>query len=292
MKVNLAFDIGGTSVKFGYGKAAETFDFFDRKEILQPTREKIFEFLKKTILELSKTKEIEKIVLGTPGIVDVTSGDIVANSPNIPDLVNSYPANFVRNLINVPVFLENDADLMTLGEATNYEYEKIVFGITLGTGIGAGLCLNRKIYRNKSHSAMELGHVIVDCNGTICGCGKKGCLETYFSVSAFQKRFVGEIDDDKISDFLKLSQSNSLVRDYVYKGYDFLAVAVSNVIQLIHPDVVVFGGGLCEITHFDFNYLKTRILGLLWDYHSQTVEITTARLGNRAGVWGGINHNI
>ena len=171
-----------------------------------------------------------------------------------------------------------------LGAGKNYD---IIFGVIMGTGVGGGLVLNRKIHHGRLFIAGEWGHQVLYPNGRDCYCGKKGCVETYLSGPALEK------DWQKISnEYLPLekiiesfeNRSNNFYDKWKNKFLVNFGIALSNVINIIDPDIVVLGGGLSNI---DFLYDKgiSLIQKNIFSNKKDT-PILPNKLGDSAGVFG------
>ena len=130
--------------------------------------------------------QIAAVGVGLPGLVDNKSGLFVQN-PNMPFSDKNVPLREIfQKHWNVPVFLANDANSAVVGEywagaAKGCDPAVVV---TLGTGIGGGLVVNGKLFTGYANSGMEVGHMIIQPNGVLCGCGNRGCWETYGSATA------------------------------------------------------------------------------------------------------------
>ena len=124
-------------------------------------------------------KDLMGIGMGCPGIIDSKRG-VVLNSPNIPFL-EQYPlSKKLQKVFKTPVAIGNDVNVGLFGEqrfgaAKGYDH---VVGIFLGTGVGGGLIINGEIYGGATGGAGEIGHMVIDPQGILCGCGQRGCLET------------------------------------------------------------------------------------------------------------------
>ena len=171
-----------------------------------------------------------------------------------------------------------------LGSGKNYE---IVFGVIMGTGVGGGLVLNRKIHHGKLFIAGEWGHQVLYPNGRDCYCNKKGCVETYLSGPSLEKEW-----EENSNESLPLKKIIELYDNHPNDNYtkwknEFLSnfgIALSNVINIIDPDVVVLGGGLSNI---EFLYSEG-ILSVQKNIFSNKNDtpIVSNKLGDSAGVFG------
>src|SRR5437588_4566626 len=208
-------------------------------------------------------KQIKAIGIGAPGAVDSESGKVIF-APNLG--WNDVPLKKeLEKLLERPVLLENDCNVCTLGV---YEVElkakpRDVVGIFLGTGIGGGLILEGKLYSGFNRTAGEIGHMVLEVSGPKCGCGNKGCFEALASRTAIFRRIKAGIKDgektlltDMLGDALEDLRSGDL-RKAIRKGdkfvtkvieqtAEYIGIGVSNLINVLGPEVVVLGGGVME----------------------------------------------
>ena len=249
--------------------------------------------------------QIKIIGIGAPGAVDSESGKVIF-APNLG--WNDVPLKKeLEKLLERPVFLENDCNVCTLGV---YEVElkakpRDVVGIFLGTGIGGGLILEGKLYSGFNRTAGELGHMVLEVSGPKCGCGNKGCFEALASRTAIfrkikeavkegQKTLLTEmlgpeLEDLRSGDLRKaIKRGDKFVEHIVEEAAEYTGIAVSNLINILNPEVVVMGGGLME-------QLEDEMLAIIvetaMDYAmpgtTKGIEIIATRLGDDAGITGG-----
>ncbi|PYJ60117.1 MAG: ROK family protein [Verrucomicrobia bacterium] len=250
-------------------------------------------------------KQIKTIGIGAPGAVDSESGKVIF-APNLG--WNDVPLKKeLEKLLERPVFLENDCNVCTLGV---YEVElkakpREVVGIFLGTGIGGGLILEGKLYSGFNRTAGEIGHMVLEVSGPKCGCGNKGCFEALASRTAIfrkikeavkegQKTLLTEmlgpeLEDLRSGDLRKaIKRGDKFVEHIVEEAAEYTGIAVSNLINILNPEVVVIGGGLME-------QLEDEMLAIIvetaMDYAmpgtTKGIEIIATRLGDDAGITGG-----
>ena len=191
-KLFIGVDLGGTKIYTAL--ADESGNIL--KEIIKPTEaskgyEQIVEKIKDSIRYVSKDLKDEKVVsigIGSPGPLDIKNG-LIVDPPNLP--FNNF--NIVKALedeFKLPVFLDNDANAATLAEykfGVGVGTTNMIF-ITASTGVGAGVVLNKSIYRGSTSNALELGHTTVHYSGNRCGCGNRGCVESMSSGTAIKKQ--------------------------------------------------------------------------------------------------------
>jgi glucokinase len=231
---------------------------------------------------------------------------VILNPPNVPCWRNFPLAASIRKHYSVPVKIDNDANAAALAETrwgAARGYHK-VFYATLGTGIGTGIVFDGKIYHGRTGSAGEGGHVSIDYRGPICGCGKPGCIEMYASGTAIARRAQEEIAAGASSVMLQLAGGDpaaitgtvvatalnlgdELAQKILSEATELLALWLSNIIDLLDPDVIVIGGGAAAFYNSAFSQLRERIPKLTINPRSSEIPIVSARYGADSGIAGG-----
>lgn len=294
MKVYIGLDLGGSSVKFGYGNKKLGLLAFGNKNHQNKGRDEIYGMLAHTVIDLKKKispdNYLEAITIGSPGYINHIDGRVIANCPNLVNWVDANPKIFLEEKFAMPVIAENDAALMTYGEAqSNTRKGKAVLGITIGSGIGSGFVFNNNIYHSSFDAAMELGHNIVVPQGRKCSCGKTGCLEAYASVPNIEKQAQSILDEDiNVANLLARQAKDQKVAGLLRSVCDKIGLATANAISLLDPEFVVIGGGMTEIANFRIEPITESTYAYLNQYQRRNIRIERAEFKNQAGVWGGI----
>ena len=241
----------------------------------------------------------------SPGPLDPAAG-VILNPPNLPCWRHFPLTDALRKVYSVPVKLDNDANAAALAEtrwgaARGYNN---VFYATIGTGIGTGIVMGGKIYHGRTGSAGEGGHVSIDYRGPICACGKPGCIEVLASGSAIARRAREKISSGRESSMLELAAGklDAVTGEAVGKAYaagdtlagevltesaDMLAVWLSNMIDLLDPEVIVIGGGAAALYQPFFGRMRERVPKLTLNPRAREVMIGAAQYGAEAGIAGG-----
>lgn len=279
---HIGIDLGGTKIE---GVCLdESFQVLERKRISTPqdNYSEILSSIKDLIMELKTTNST--IGICTPGAISKNSG-LIKNS-NTQCLIGKSLKEDLEHLLQQKVAMDNDANCFALAEAKmgaakNYD---IVFGVILGTGVGGGIILHGSIHHGRTNIAGEWGHHILHQNGNKCYCGKNGCVETYISGPALEKRWM-EISDKNqtLSDIV-----NNLESDHgqLWKN-EFLenfGSSLANVIDILDPDVIVLGGGVSNI-RFLYDEGKNAVYDKVFTDSIDT-PILENSLGDSAGVFG------
>jgi fructokinase len=231
-----------------------------------------------------KTSEKTSIGLCTPGVTDPNSG-LIKNS-NTQCLIGMPLKNDLENILDQKILMENDANCFALAESLlgSAKDHEVVFGVIMGTGVGGGIVINGTIHKGRSNIAGEWGHHILHPNGNECYCGKRGCVETYISGPALERRWF-EITGTKES-LQSITQNLSFEKAEQWKS-EFLenfGMALANVVDILDPDVIVLGGGVSNVS-FLYDEGKKAVYEKVFSDLVNT-PILKNKLGDSAGVFG------
>ncbi|MBM3351002.1 MAG: ROK family protein [Betaproteobacteria bacterium] len=259
----IGIDVGGTNLRVGVvdyaAQSAPTLldelrfqaDFSGICKQYQQTPELAWQKILQTLSDatqqvLARYPDISAIGIGFPGFIDPVSQSI-SQSPNLPGLANVDLSADLSALIKLPVVTENDALVAAYGEyALQPTQSKHLIYIGLGTGVGGGLILNGQPFQGQHGVAMEVGHIIVQPEGRLCGCGNRGCMEQYASASGVvisyfeatnQQRTAAEIAH------LAGEGDHDALAAYQLAGKS-LAQALAHMLKVIDVTDVLIGGGM------------------------------------------------
>ena len=282
----IGIDLGGTKTEGVL--VDEQFQVIERKRV--PTNqnngyESILNIIKDLISDL-KEKNNEKTSIGvcTPGALSKESG-LIKNS-NTQCLIGKDLKNDLEKILDQEISIENDANCFALAEARlgAAKIHETVFGVIMGTGVGGGLVIDGKIHTGRTNIAGEWGHHCIKPNGNKCYCGRKGCVETYISGPALEKKW-NQLTNQNTSvlDIIKNSQENAY-KTWKNEFLENFGLSLANVIDIIDPDAIVLGGGLSNIP---FLYDEGKDL-VYQNVFSDMVDtpILQNQLGDSAGVFG------
>ncbi len=251
MSLTAGFDIGGTEIKFGLVDRAGKV-WFRGSASSPPDVRKLGETLAaiwSSLKQQARGKRILASGFGFPGIFSPEKEQII-QSPNYPGLDNLKLRPFLQPYFDVPFFLDNDANLAAYGEwATGAKGKpRSLVHLTLGTGVGSGIILEGKIWHGAAGFAAEIGHVIVNPEGEVCGCGNKGCLETEVSGPAIVRHYRlfskgGQAPDAKAVALLARKGDKAAKESFNRAGY-FLGIGLGIIISSLNPEIIVLGGGV------------------------------------------------
>lgn len=249
-------------------------------------------------------KQVKGIGVGAPGAVDPITGKVIF-APNLQ--WESVPLKKeLEKQLDVPVFVENDCNVCTLGvyEAELHAKPQNVVGIFLGTGIGGGLILNGQLYSGFNRTAGELGHMVVEVGGPKCSCGNKGCFEALASRGAIFRKIQAavkdgqktvltemlgpELADMRSGDLRKaIRRGDKFVEHVVEEAAEYTGIAVANIINILNPEVIVLGGGVIDALEDE---MLAIVVETAKDYAlngtAKGIEIISTKLGDDAGITG------
>lgn len=293
----IGIDLGGTFVK--YALVSQTGDIlFDGKLPIggNATREDTLETIQNSIQQVvdeatKKGIELKGIGIGTPGLVD--NGVVLGGADNLDRWENIDLATIYSDKFNMPVFVDNDANVMGMGEVAfgaAKDCSDVIF-ITVGTGIGGAIVINGQLYGGYKNRGAELGHLTVQHDGIDCSCGGRGCLEAYASTSALVQQYanktgrnVDEIDGRYIIQKFKDNEPEAVacLKDHT----DYLGHGIAGFINTFAPQKVVIGGGISEAGQFYIDMIKGSAFKYAMPDCSTNTDIVAASLGNNAGCLG------
>ena len=282
----IGIDLGGTKIEGIL--ADENYKTITRKRI--PTNQEegynsILESIKNLVLELVQESN-DKVSIGvcTPGALSLNSG-LIKNS-NTQCLIGKDLQNDLKNILHYNVSIENDANCFALAEAKlgAGKNSNLVFGVIMGTGVGGGIIIDGKIHHGRTNVAGEWGHHCLHPEGNICYCGNKGCVETYISGPALEKKWSQLTSQNQsLSEIIKNSDNPNFL-NWKKSFLDDFGLSLANVIDILDPDMIVLGGGVSNI---DFLYSEGKN-SIYEKVFSDIVDtpITKNELGDSAGVFG------
>jgi len=304
-------DIGGTNIKYGLVDSNGQIIYRDQKPAMAEKGAKPLLHLITNIAEnlLYRAAEDDLLIkwvgVGSPGIIDNLTGVVKGASPNIPDWVGTEIGAHLSEHLNMPVYVDNDANSMALAEMKFGALRRFnsAICITIGTGIGGAIIINRNIWRGSSFSAGEIGHLVVDFNGPKCLCGNRGCLEALCSSSAIISRArnklkngISEIMNDVLNGdpqnlnirklFSAAKKGDETALEVLEETGTILGAGLSGVINLFNPEALVLGGGIIDGGAGLSETIGAEIRKRAFHSATENLRIIKAELGNDAGFIG------
>lgn len=314
MELVAGIDLGGTDTKFGLvSREGKLFAFQSIPTNADIGYELFFEQLCESVEDMVEALgpgyKLVGVSVGAPtgsqknGTIDNASN---LNWPRKLPVANILSANF-----NLPVSVSNDANAAAVGEMLFgvAQDKKNFLCVTLGTGLGCGIVIDGNLVLGSRGHAGELGHTIVADNGRECGCGRKGCLETYASATGIVRTAKELIASDEYpKSILQFSENGPLTAKKITKAANkgdelairafeitgrFLGKKLANTVALLNPELIVLTGGLSRSKELILDSTKKFMEENLLDIYKGTVEIKlseisgkkTAILGTAAFMW-------
>jgi glucokinase len=250
---------------------------------------------------------IRGIGICAPGPLDPATG-VVINPPNVPCWRNFPLASEVEKVYGVPVKVENDANAAALAEAywgagRGYRH---IFYAGIGTGIGTGIVCRGRIYNGRTGAAAEGGHMSIDYRGPLCGCGKPGCIEVLAAGPAIARRARAKLTSQQgthssILDLAKGSidavtsemvghayaAGDQLAKQVLLETVQLLSLWLSNIVDLLEPDVIIVGGGVAAMLNPLFGDIAAGLAQYCIISRCREIPLLKAHYGKDAGIAGG-----
>jgi fructokinase len=252
LSTRIGIDLGGTKTE-GIVIDSQS-NILARKRLLTPSEhgyEAILENIRSLIKDLEKETSTEATIgIGTPGAVSSRTG-LLKNSNTV--CMNGKPLTTdLEKILERPVRLANDANCFTLSEAIDgagKDYN-VVFGVIMGTGVGGGIVFDKKVHNGPHNIAGEWGHNVLEPDGPRCYCGRNGCVETFLSGPGLlldYQQHGGNTDTDTRSIANLAADGDPMAEQSMQRYLAHFGKALSVVINILDPDVIVLGGGMSNL---------------------------------------------
>jgi len=308
--ISLGLDIGGTKIAIAYleddgklqgFKKVNTASVFSLGENAAAS---LNIFITKYIAANNIDKNlIRGVGIGVPSVLDSHTG-VVVSTPYIPQLDHMPLSKLLSPKLSLPVYVENDVNLIALGE---HQYGrgkgiKNLACVFVGTGLGCGLILNNQLYTGADGGAAEFGHMIYEPEGRLCGCGAKGCYEMYCSGVALTYEAKNYFSDRQIKEFSKDPQFTSYsmakymidsaksgdnqAKTIVVNTFHILGLAITNLVNLLNPSLVILGGGIIEGWPEALEIVKNVVYQKARAVSKQRLVIDYPILKDKGGLYG------
>ncbi len=307
-KKMIGIDLGGTSIKFGLISSdgeilrkskRKTPSSKDFHEIVEVITEEVHKTLEQENLRIS---QIFGIGIGIPGVVNEKGEVVFANNL----FWNNKPLQWVlEKELGIRVKVGNDASLAGFGEFHfgAMKNTRNALLLTLGTGLGAGVIINGKVFHGSHYLGTEIGHMIIGENFYNCNCGNNGCLETFASATALVK-YAAHLMDAGESSSLEMildKKQTSITSRQIFEAarnddqvaikalerfVHYLAIGIANLINIFDPEVIALGGGLSESGDVFLDDLRVTVKTLTYVKELNPTKIVVADLKNDAGILG------
>ena len=286
MKVYIAFDIGGTQIK--YGIVSEIGRVLKHKTVATEIHlggEQIIQKLIYVSKKIMNEHTIAGIGISTTGIVDINKGIVTGGADHIPGYSTIPIIDRLQEILKVPVSIDNDVNCAAFGEKWNgsgREKENFIM-LTLGTGIGGAIFIDGELYRGHSFSAGEWGNMLIE--------GKT--FEEVASISGLirlVRKYKGKGEWNGRTIFELYDKGDREVAQAVGIFFKHLAIGISNLAYIFNPETIIIGGGITDRGNEFLKEVKEEISKYLNQEIYNNCEIELAQNGNCAGMIGAIYH--
>ncbi|MEI6676988.1 MAG: ROK family protein [Mariniphaga sp.] len=290
-------DLGGTFVKLALVSEEGKISFQDKIEIgPKATRDDILKTLSLAIQKIIAHANLEGVKLagigiGSPGII--YDGVVIGGADNLNGWANVPLGTIFSKEFNLPVFADNDANVMGLGEVEFGAAKGCTDAIflTVGTGIGGAIVMNGQLYGGYKNRGTEMGHVTIDHKGIACNCGGRGCLEAYASTNALIGQYSKQTgkNGNEINGYYiveKFLEGETAAVECMQEHTDYLGHAIAGFINTFAPQKVIIGGGISEAGQFYIDMIKASTFNYAMSDCAVHTDVIAATLGNNAGCMG------
>lgn len=256
--------------------------------------------------------QLAAVAVAAPGPIDHERG-LVRNPPNLPGWGTVPLALLLEEATGVPVALENDANAAALGEhafGAGRDFRNMIF-VTVSTGIGGGIIVDGQVYRGATGAAGEVGHMVVDEDGPLCGCGQRGCLEALASGTAIAARAAAlarEGASPALARLVRQStaapgastgltaadveraalEGDAVARKVIDDAGHYLGLGLVNLVHVFNPHGIVIGGGVSRMGDLIFEPARQVVRDRCFPLSQEGLSIIPGVLGDRAGALGAI----
>ena len=241
---------------------------------------------------------------GAPGPMNWQTG-VVFSPPNLPGWKDVPLAAQMQKRLGFPCFIDNDANVACYGEfwlGAGQGADSIVL-LTLGTGVGGGIVVFGQLLRGIDGTAGEIGHLKVMRDGRMCGCGSRGCLEAYGSVTGMVRTAVEGINEGRKTSLLKMAGGDvskitgKMISEALAAGDEFagwvmketatwLGLGISSLVNLLNPEKVILSGGMIAAGEALFEPIRATVKANSFEVPARRAQILAAGLGADSGVIG------
>ena len=302
MNLIVAVDIGGTHIRVAVYEPNSIIPLEHHRTRSQASRVGVYDRLVKAIETVWPKEKVDAIGMASPGPLDPHTGTILA-TPNIPEWQNFPLAEKLCKQFGVPVYLDNDANMAGLAEwqyGAGQSHQDLVY-LTISTGIGGGVISNGHLLQGFRGMAAELGHMIIDADGPVCGCGYHGHVESFSSgpaiaryvneqISLGQKSTIQPSPNLNARDVADAALQGDLLAISAFeRAGRYLGIGVANYLAIFDPSILIFGGGVSQVGDLLFKPFEESLRKHTFHPHYlDNLIITKAALGDDAGLLGAL----
>ncbi len=313
LKPAVGIDLGGTNiVGILINQRGDILARKRRKTLVQEGKDKVIAQIVDCINDLLKegetlgisSEELLGIGVGSPGPLSRKKG-VIYYAPNLLGWENVPLTRILTDKLEMPFFLENDANATALAEwwlGAGKNVNNLIL-LTLGTGIGGGIIIEGEVYHGSGDMGAELGHIVIKEGGMICGCGIRGCLEAYASATGVIKRAKAAIKQgyETILKSLVKDSPEGLTCELVFRAARekdplalwlieetgrYLGVGIGSLVNVLNPEMVILSGGMIKAGDLLFNPVRRFVKLFSMKAIIEKVKIVPGDLGDEAGAIG------
>lgn len=294
--MKIGIDLGGSHIAIGVidptGRMVEKVE----KRLLKQEKKNIQNIIENYIIQnvkqMKKKYMITQIGIAIPGSADQTS---ILKAVNLG--IENYPlGTILETELKLPVILRNDAKCAAIAEyklGALKGYPRILF-LTLGTGIGGAVLIHGELLETGPLPGCEFGHMIIQKDGIVCNCGKKGCFEKYASMKSFKNnlRQVLRVDEktrgEELLAILRTRGEEPEIKRVVEEFIEYLSIGISNLVAIFEPEIIGIGGSFVYFQDVLLEKLENTVKEkYLWKGR-ESLRIIPAALENDAGIIGSV----
>ena len=302
MSLIVAVDIGGTHIRAAAYEPDSITPLYHQRTRSHGKESGVFNRLVQTIESVWQAGEVDAIGIASPGPLDPYTGTIL-DTPNIPEWENFPIGPKLAEHFGVPVHLDNDANMAGLAEwqyGAGKGHDDLVY-LTISTGIGGGVISSGRLLQGFHGMGAELGHMLIDPNGPVCGCGHFGHAESFSSGTAIARYVNDEINAGgrstlhsgpelsaaQIADAARAGDALAIAA--FERAAHYLGMAVANYLAIFDPSILIFGGGVSQVGDLLFKPFEESLRKHIFHPHYlDNLVITKAALGDDAGLLGAL----
>jgi glucokinase len=296
----VGIDFGGTNLR---GGLVDSRGFIvKRAAVLTAASEGKDKVISRIVSLAQKLSAGEAFPVGvaSPGPIDSSTG-VLYNPPNLPGWGVVDLRKELAGRLNREVYVQNDANMTAFGEFCHGAGRgaRSMLCLTVGTGIGSGLILDGHLYTGEHGLAAELGHTVIDLNGPVCGCGNRGCLESFAAakgmvrqvrnlIAAGEKTALQAVEDELTAELIGSAAAggDAVAVKALRRTGTYLGVAISNTLALLDIALVVLGGGIANAGELLLEPIRDAVNATLIDSDLRRPKIVPSELGDDAAILG------
>lgn len=289
--MKIGIDLGGSHIGVSLINNGKIIEKIEKEIYKSELEETILNYIDETISAIIKEeKNIDLIGIATPGYIQ---GNCMRHLVNLGIDKLDF-SEIIEKYKTIQFKIRNDSKMAALAEkkyGALKNYDDAVF-LCLGTGIGSGVFLGGNLLSAKNNLGFELGHMIIQKNGILCNCGKKGCFETYCSIKRFKDNVKNILEINEISSIellkkINAEKNNKKIKELIDDFIDNFIVGLSNIIDIFEPEAICIGGSFVFFKEIFYSKLVNEMNERKYVFNKEKMpKILLAELGNDAGMIG------